>query len=59
MNPTCDTLGMTGNNYKHYAIRAAEDPGYGDAVIEKIRKARNDNEIERALRTAREEVMRV
>ena len=59
MNPNYDTLGMTDRSYKRYAVKVAKELGYGDEVIAKIRKAKDDYEIERALRTARERLMQV
>lgn len=42
-------------NFKQNAIHAAQDLGYGDAVIKKIRAAKTDNEIDRIMRNARKE----
>ena len=52
-------LHCTERNYKRYAIKAAKELGYDKSVIEKIRKAKTDSEVERALSSAREEAMRV
>lgn len=41
-------------NYKRHAIRAAKDLCYGEATIEKLKKAKTESEIERIMRTARE-----
>ena len=54
-----NTLSCTDRNYKRYAIKAAKELGYDKSVIEKIRKAKTDSEVERALSSAREEAMRV
>ena len=40
-------------NYRNQAIIAAEDLRYGNEVIEKIKAAKNDAEIERIMNTAR------
>lgn len=39
--------------YKKFALEIARDLLYGDAVIEKIRNATSDHEIEHILATAR------
>ena len=41
------------DNYKKQAMIAAEDLRYGNEVIEKIKAAKNDAEIERIMNTAR------
>ena len=41
------------NNYRKQAIIAAEDLRYGNEVIEKIKAAKNDAEIERIMNMAR------
>ena len=38
---------------REHALKAARDLCYGDEVIEKIKKAKNDTEIARILRDAR------
>ena len=40
-------------NYRNQAMIAAEDLYYGNEVIEKIKAAKNDAEIERIMNTAR------
>ena len=40
-------------NYKKQAMIAAEDLRYGNEVIEKIKAAKNDAEIERIMNMAR------
>ena len=40
-------------NYRNQAMIAAEDLFYGNKVIEKIKAAKNDAEIERIMNTAR------
>ena len=41
------------NNYRKQAMTAAEDLRYGNEVIEKIKAAKNDAEIERIMNMAR------
>ena len=41
------------NNYRKQAIIAAKDLHYGNEVIEKIKAANNDAEIERIMNMAR------
>ena len=40
-------------NYRKQAMIAAKDPCYGKEVIEKIKAAKNDAEIERIMNMAR------
>lgn len=42
-------------NYKYTAMDAAKQLGYGDEVVNKIRAAKSDAEIERTMVTAREQ----
>lgn len=41
--------------YKTIAIKAAEDLGYGDLVISRIRRAKSEAEIEHIMVTARKQ----
>ena len=41
--------------YKMQALKAARELGYKSSVIEKIKKATTENEIEKILRNARKE----
>ena len=43
------------SNYKDQAIIAARQLHYSDEVIEKLKKAKTDSEIERIMSTARKE----
>ena len=43
------------DNYRNQAMIAAEDLCYGNEVIEKIKAAKNDAEIERIMNTSRHE----
>lgn len=42
-------------NYRSNALRAAEDLGYSEEYIKKIRKAKTDSEISRLMIQARKE----
>jgi len=42
------------SDYKKQALRAAKDFRYGSDVIEKIKRAKSDNEISRIMTTARQ-----
>lgn len=44
---------LRGEKYKKMAMEIAKDLFYGDAVVEKIRKAKSDHEIDHILTTAR------
>ena len=44
---------FTDRKYRDIALTAAKQLGYGNAVIEKIKAAKDDTEIERIMVTAR------
>lgn len=41
-------------DYKRFAIRAAKELGYSDEVIDSLNSSKNDHEISRIMKTARE-----
>lgn len=44
------------STYRYFAIDAARQLGYGDKVVNKIRAAKDDVEIERIMVTARKQL---
>lgn len=44
-------------NYKRKALTAAKELGYDNEVVEKIKSAKSDAEIERIMNTARKETI--
>ena len=47
---------FTDRKYRYIAMDAAKQLGYGDAVIQKIRAAKDDSEVERIMVTARKKL---
>lgn len=43
------------SEFKSNAIKAAKDFGYGDDIVNKIRAAKSDSEIDRIMKAARKE----
>ena len=43
------------SQYKRQAVKAAKDFKYGDEVVEKLKKAKTEDEIDRIIKAARHE----
>ena len=48
-------MGDVVSQYKRQAIKAAKDLKYGDEVVEKLKKAKTEGEIDRIMKAARHE----